>query len=51
MLGILESYFEHPEDLIAFDESHEETRYAELSELNVCDMYYFRFGSDTRRKH
>src|SRR5258707_15517688 len=33
MLGIPRSYFELPEDLIVVDESHEETRYAELSDV------------------
>jgi hypothetical protein len=33
MLGIPRSYFELPEDSIVDDESHEETRYAELSEV------------------
>jgi hypothetical protein len=37
--GISELYFELPEDPTAEDESHEESRYAELSEVLPCYIH------------
>ncbi len=48
--GILESYFEHPEDSpITEDESHKETRYAEIPEVtHVAYIAHYDWGKAWR---